>query len=246
MKTPAPAQRAATSRPRVPWERSVVVGGAMVLALAFLLMFALPHLAPDERRSALYASRRPWLLLHIVTGTITLLVGPVQLWLGLGLRHMGLHRRLGLTYIGGVAVGSVTAFYLALHTPFGIVFGLGLTGLGTAWIVTTGLGLLAVRRAQIAQHQEWMIRSYVVTFAFVTFRLLTGLLQQAQVGTLPEQLAIASWFCWAVPLLVTEAVLQGRKIVTTDANVGEARSYALHPACVTGLAKQLDVSPDGE
>ncbi len=114
-------------------------------------------------------------------------------------------------------MGAITAFYLALHTPFRFVFGMGLTGLAVAWVVTTGLGLVAVRRGQIAQHQEWMIRSYVVTFAFVTFRLLAGLLQQAHVGTLPEQLAVASWFCWAVPLLVTEAILQGRKIVAADA-----------------------------
>jgi len=34
----------------------------------------------------------------------------------------------------------------------------------------------------------------------------------AGVGTQHEQLAASSWFCWAVPLLVVEAVLQGRKI----------------------------------
>lgn len=32
------------------------------------------------------------------------------------------------------------------------------------------------------------------------------------VGTTPEQLAAASWFCWAVPLLVMETLLEGRKI----------------------------------
>jgi hypothetical protein len=57
-----------------------------------------------------------------------------------------------------------------------------------------------------------MIRSYVVTFAFVTFRIFAGIAQAAGVGTLQEQLAAASWFCWAVPLLITEAVLQGKKI----------------------------------
>ena len=58
-----------------------------------------------------------------------------------------------------------------------------------------------------------MIRSYVVTFAFVTFRLVFTVLQAAHVGQLQEDLAIASWFCWAVPLLITEAILQGRKVL---------------------------------
>jgi hypothetical protein len=37
-------------------------------------------------------------------------------------------------------------------------------------------------------------------------------MQATGVGNLQEQLAAASWFCWAAPLLVTEAILQGRKI----------------------------------
>jgi len=98
-------------------------------------------------------------------------------------------------------------------TPAGQVFGAGLTGLAVAWLVTTGLALAAVRRRQIPQHAEWMVRSYVVTFAFVTFRLAWAALRAAEVGTLPEQLAAASWLCWSAPLLFTEAILQGRKIV---------------------------------
>ena len=92
------------------------------------------------------------------------------------------------------------------------VFGAGLAGLAVAWIVTTGLAFAAIRRGLIHQHQEWMTRSYVVTFAFVTFRIFAGITQATGVGTLREELTAASWFCWAVPLLMTEAVLQGRKI----------------------------------
>jgi hypothetical protein len=153
-----------------------------------------------------------WLLAHIWAGAVALLTGPVQLWLGLGERAMHVHRRLGFAYVGCVSVGAVAAFYLAAHTRLGWVFGAGLTGLGVAWLVTTMLALAAVIRGRIEQHREWMIRSYIVTFAFVTFRALWGALQAAGIGTLQEQLALSSWFCWAVPLFVNEAVLQGRKI----------------------------------
>lgn len=82
--------------------------------------------------------------------------------------------------------------------------------------MTTGLAFVAIKRQLYDQHKEWMIRSYVVTFAFVTFRALQATLSAANVGTLPEQLAVASWFCWAVPLLITEAILQGRKILVVS------------------------------
>ena len=114
--------------------------------------------------------------------------------------------------VGAGITGLTAAFYLATHTSLGWVFGAGLMGLAIAWVVTTGLAFVAVRRSLLQQHQEWMIRSYVVTFGFVFFRIFAGVMQVSGVGNLQEQLVAASWFCWAAPLLVTEAILQGRKI----------------------------------
>jgi hypothetical protein len=90
---------------------------------------------------------------------------------------------------------------------------MGLTGLATVWLATTGLAFVSIRRRLIDQHKEWMIRSYVTTFAFVNFRIFAGIVEAMGVGTVNEQLTAASWFCWAVPLVVTELVLQGRKIL---------------------------------
>jgi hypothetical protein len=168
----------------------------------------------DQEHLSQYATRRAALLIHIVGGTIGLFAGPVQLWLGLSDRRIDVHRRLGMVYMIAGVVSSVAAIYLATHTDGGIVFGSGLFGLAVAWFVTTGLAYLSVRKFQIDQHKEWMIRSYVVMFAFVTFRVLYLSLQAAHIGTMQEQLGLSSWFCWAVPLLITEGVLQGRKVVS--------------------------------
>ena len=107
---------------------------------------------------------------------------------------------------------------MATHTDFGWIFGAGLFGLAVAWVATTTLAYLAIRRSLIDQHKEWMIRSYVVTFAFVTFRVIQPALQAARIGTELEQLAAAAWACWAVPLLITELVIQGRKVLAVRAN----------------------------
>ncbi|HXH82751.1 MAG TPA: DUF2306 domain-containing protein [Candidatus Tectomicrobia bacterium] len=220
----AAASKPGTSPRPVPWRLTITLALVAVVAAGFLVAFAVPYVVPDAARAAFYASRRGWLLLHIAAGAAALLAGPVQLWLGLAGRHLALHRQLGRAYASSVAVGAVAALYLAFHTTFGWVFGMGLTGLAIAWIVTTGLAVAAIRRGQVHQHREWMIRSYVVTFAFVTFRLFVGVLQAAGVGTQLEQFAAASWFCWAVPLLVTEAILQGRKIAATGS------AHAVPPA----------------
>jgi hypothetical protein len=57
-----------------------------------------------------------------------------------------------------------------------------------------------------------MIRSYVLTFGFVVFRVVQPALASAGFG-IGDQLTIAAWGCWTIPLLVTELVLQGRKIL---------------------------------
>jgi hypothetical protein len=41
-----------------------------------------------------------------------------------------------------------------------------------AWMVCTTAAFLTARNRQIAQHRQWMARSYAVTFTFVSSRVL--------------------------------------------------------------------------
>lgn len=206
--------RAATLTRSTPtlWSKVALVA-AVVTGGGFIVGFVFPYFRLTQDALGPYWPKRIWLLLHITAGTVALMLGPFAIWLGVARRRMNLHRNLGVAYIASVALSSVAAFYLAFHTDVSWVFGAGLASLATAWVVTTGLAFLSIRKGLISQHKEWMIRSYVVTLGFVNFRILVGILQVAGVGTLVEQLNVASWFCWAFPLLVTEAILQGRKIL---------------------------------
>jgi hypothetical protein len=186
-----------------------------LIGLTFVIREALPYFRFTDVQFGRYVPHRAWLIAHITAGIIALLSGPVQLWLGLTARSVQAHRRLGLVYIVSVASSALAGYYLAFNTTFGWVFGAGLASLATAWIVTTGLAFAAVRRQLYERHTEGMIRSYVVTTAFVTFRLLFEVLGRIGIGTVAERLTAMAWICWAVPLLATEALLQGRKILAT-------------------------------
>jgi predicted membrane protein DUF2306 len=105
---------------------------------------------------------------------------------------------------------------LVWRMPPGLTHAAGLGSLGIAWLATSGMALVAIRRGAVTQHREWMIRSYVVTFAFVTYRALVDLLRADGVGSGADRSAFASWSCWAIPLLVTELALQGRKLLRTS------------------------------
>ena len=121
-------------------------------------------------------------------------------------------------------------FGLALQTDGGAIFGSGLFFLGVAWAATTSLAYAAIRKCLIDQHREWIIRSYVVTFAFVTFR--AG--QVALVGRgveLATAIGIMAWACWAIPLLATELILQARKIAAVRAESPPLTDVELTQLC---------------
>ena len=63
------------------------------------------------------------MLTHITGGLISLLFGPVQLWLGLHDVKMHVHRKLGLLYMAGMTIGSIGAIGLALQTDGGLILG---------------------------------------------------------------------------------------------------------------------------
>jgi len=196
---------------------AILIGFASLIALAFFAAAAAPYLLSSSYNAQQYAGRRGALLVHIVFGTIALFSGPVQLWLGIADLRMQLHRRLGIVYMSAVAVSAMAAYVIALSPSAGWVFGTGLMGLATAWLTTTGLALLAIKRQLIEQHKEWMIRSYVVTFAFVFFRIGTVALGAIDPAAELQQVAALAWACWALPLLFTELIIQGRKILAVEA-----------------------------
>jgi uncharacterized membrane protein YozB (DUF420 family) len=165
-----------------------------------------------------YWLRRAGLLPHLLGGSLAIVAGLVQIWLGLTGRVSTLHRTLGKVYAIGVLIGSVGGIYMALTIPPGYrPYATGLIGLDVAWIVTTSMALYAIHLRNIEQHRDWMLRSYTVTFAFVTFRLATlwvhrwlGLVDDDPVADGID--TAVAWACWALPLLLVEPLIQLRSM----------------------------------
>ena len=192
---------------------------AALVAAGFVAGFVAPYLTLDPAQYGAFWPRRYWLLAHLAPGTLALLLAPVVLWLGLTRTRLTLHRRLGKLYLASVAASSAAAVALALTNDYGVAYGIGLLGLAAAWVLTSGMAWYSVRRRDLDQHRDWMIRSAVVSFAFVWFRIVLGAGFAFEFGTSQERFILAAWSCWSVPLLVTEVILQGRR-------VGRARSAA--------------------
>src|ERR1700674_3422714 len=111
---------------------------------------------------------RGLLIPHTLAGIFALLIGPINFSSRIRQRHLQLHRFLGRIYVVSVFIGSFTGIALAAGRP-------GLPGTSmqaAAWIVCTTAAFITARNRQIAQHRQWMVRSYAVTFTFVSSRVL--------------------------------------------------------------------------
>jgi uncharacterized membrane protein YozB (DUF420 family) len=205
----------------VSWNRRrltllLTLGVLAGFVLWFINKSVLPYTAYNADNYGDFWPRRYGLVLHIACGVICILLGLIQLWLGATGRAIASHRVTGKLYVVAAAVGSIAGVYLALTSTSPLAYRSGLLGLSVAWALTTGMAYVAARRRNHQEHKQWMIRSYAVTFAFVTFRLGTRLIlgwwalvphnQASQVQ------ALMAWACWAVPLLLIEPFLHNTKV----------------------------------
>ena len=152
------------------------------------------------------------LFLHINGGTLALLMGPWQFWTGLRQKNLTIHRWTGRLFLLGVAMGIAGAVGLAVTTTYSWAFSVGLMGLASAWLVTTGMAYYTIRKGLVQLHKEWMIRAYVVTFAFVFFRILSDYTPMARLRPESDRDITISWACWVVPLAVTEMIFQLKRV----------------------------------
>jgi len=192
---------------------------ASLVAARFIWHYAAPYLLRfDAKQFGGYWPHRFRLVAHISGGILALVFGTLQLWTGLRQKAMTFHRWTGRLYLVAAATGIVGAFLMAVYsTPRS--FGVSLMGLATAWILTTGIAWAAILKGRVAMHKEWMMRSYIVAFGFVTFRFMTDLLPglTARLGSNADDASTSvGWICWVVPLAVFEVIRQGRKLSAAE------------------------------
>ena len=189
--------------------------GLLAGLIAWFLRAAVPQFFSYDpaRYGAHLWERRLVFLPHFIGAATALFLGLTQLWLGFSGRHWRLHRTLGRLYLVTVACGCAGGCTLAaMIMSQALVFASGFFLMGCAWAMTTALAFLAIRRGAVAVHREWMMRSYVIALAFVSFRVFGKLLQLTKLGSPEQRPATLAWISWVVPLLVFEFVVQLRKL----------------------------------
>jgi len=190
----------------------VVVVALLVAALASAVVWWLhaPRFFVFSQASyGGFWGRAEIMFLHVVGGTLPLFIGPFLVWSGLRRWQPRVHRLLGRTYLiaGALSVGAGAILsVMATLQPRGLYVATFVLAL--AWFLAAGMAYRAIRNRSVKQHQQWVIRSYVLTLTFVACRLIMRLPEVQALG--PEAIVATVWASWVVPLLLTEVMLQWR------------------------------------
>lgn len=188
-------------------------------AIFFVYEFVLTYFIwSEEAYGPYYWQYRVPLIIHIAGALTALLSGLFQLWTGLSATNMNVHPTTGKIYLTGVAIGASGAFILSVTSSiFGLTFGVGLFCMALVWVSTSALAVFCIRKRNIRRHKQWMIRSYIITFSFITFRIFTDYLPYEDWWglTRPEISNATIWVSWAMPLIAYEIYIQFREVKAT-------------------------------
>jgi uncharacterized membrane protein len=151
----------------------------------------------------------PWLWIHVAGSVVALALGALQFLPALRRGRIKPHRWIGRTYVVGCLVGGAAGLILATGSWAGPIATAGFGGLGLIWIATNLLGWQAAVQGRFDAHRRWMIRSWALTLAAVTFRIYLPLAMISGLPFPPAYQAI-SFLCWVPNLLVAELWLRRR------------------------------------
>jgi uncharacterized membrane protein len=149
---------------------------------------------------------RPWgIYPHALFGAVALILGSIQFFRRILVRWPGVHRVIGTIYVVAALLTGLAGLYMSRFAFGGVGTRMGFATLAVVLLVTTSLAYAKIRKGNIVEHREWMLRSYALIFAAVTLRIELPLLQSA-LHAFPPAYAVVAWLCW-VPNLLTAEVL---------------------------------------
>jgi uncharacterized membrane protein len=182
-----------------------------LMALSVLILFDIPMLRPTHEAHGRMVANLPVLVPHAVAAVTALLLGPIQFSTRFRKRYTRLHRILGKVYIGCVFVAAPFAMLVGRGAPGALPF-VGAVQ-ASVWMILTLAAFLTARNRQIAEHRQWMIRSYGVGCTLFVFNRVTDPIPFFH-NLPPDQLSVMILFFMVLALLIPSLVDGWPEIVT--------------------------------
>jgi uncharacterized membrane protein len=144
---------------------------------------------------------------HVLSGILALLIGPLQFMPRPRRRFVPVHRFMGATYVASATALGVTGLILAPTAYTGLVASAGFTVLDLFMLFTTWTAVRMIMAGRYGEHRRWMIRSFSLIMAGVMLRVWSPVYDGlAAVGivdfSFETAYAAIAWLCWVPNLLL--------------------------------------------
>jgi hypothetical protein len=197
----------ANSTMRFSWSAA----GTALLVAVFLagVLFLLDRDLPDIPR---HGEAKEWrYALHIIGGSVVMLVAPFQFIAPIRNRFRRYHRWAGYVFVAGSLL-TFAGYWLMQPTEHDTFF-LSQTVAICLWMAAMAAAVIAARRKRFLTHQHNMTRAFVIAFYFVLVRLIDswGMALITPFASEPAAAnAHSDWLAWVLPLVLVE-IYYGRK-----------------------------------
>jgi uncharacterized membrane protein len=145
-------------------------------------------------------------LVHIVPGSLFLILGPLQFSSRIRNRYLRFHRWSGrVVAVTALPVG-LSGLLLGAVFPFGGPLASSAIFIaGVSFLLAVMRAFIAIRRRDVARHREWMIRMFSIGLGISTVRIV-GLFLFAIIPTRPLELRIglSFWIGFALTFAAAE------------------------------------------
>lgn len=149
--------------------------------------------------------------IHVFTSIFCLVAGMTQFSTSLRLKNPQLHRQIGKIYVYSILlinfpVALVMAYYANGFLPSKIAFFI----LDILWFWFTLKAVIEIKRKNVQAHQNFMIRSYALTFSAITLRTWKIVISSL-IEIDPETLyMIDAWLGFVPNLIIAELLIRKR------------------------------------
>ena len=148
-------------------------------------------------------------LIHILPALVFLILAPLQFSQAFRERHLRWHRLNGrILLVCGLVIG-VSALVMSFGMPAigGVNQAAATTFFALFYLIALGKAYRHIRRREIAQHREWMIRAFSIALAVATIRPIVAIFFATSrfSGLTPDEFfGTAFWIGFVLHLIAAE------------------------------------------
>jgi len=144
-------------------------------------------------------------LVHIVPGALFFLLAPLQFVPSIRAKHLRLHRWLGrILVVSGLVIG-VSSLVMSFTMNIGGVNETAATSVfGILFLFCLITAYRHIRRKEVAQHREWMIRTFGIALGVAATRPVVGMFFAFRKLTPHEFFGIAFWIGFTITFFAAE------------------------------------------